>query len=176
MCISGLWHGASWNYVAWGALHGIYQIAGDASSKLSAGLNRRVHAKTDSFSFKLGQMTATFVLVDFAWIFFRANGVTNALLYIKQIFCHYNPWVIYDKSLYQLGLDQTEVHILIFSVFVLAVVDYVQYKRKSRIDLILETQCIWFRWLCIAGLFTAVWVWGIYGPAFDGSQFIYFQF
>lgn len=176
MTVSGLWHGANWTYVIWGALHGVYQVAGDASSKALGKVKTKMRMKTDAFSFKLGKVLFTFALVDFAWIFFRADSVTDALLYIRQMLCNFNPWVLFDKSLYQLGLDQTETHILWFSLMVLAMVSIVQYKKKLRMDTMLEGQCIWFRWLCIAGLFTAVWVWGIYGPAFDGSQFIYFRF
>lgn len=176
MTISGVWHGANWTYIIWGAIHGIYQIVGDATWKWKERLNAKYQVKTGSFSYKFGKILITFILVDFAWIFFRADSIGQALAYIQRICSKWNPYVLFDGSLCQLGLDQREIHILLAAVIVLLLVDLLQYWKRCRIDCFLEQQCLWFRWMVIIGLYLAVVVFGIYGPAFDGSQFIYFQF
>jgi hypothetical protein len=82
MVLCGLWHGANWTFVAWGALHGIYLcgyrllsgVAGDTSRTLPAGR-----------AIKLCSIILTFNLVALAWLFFRAPGMAEALVYLKGI-------------------------------------------------------------------------------------------
>ncbi|ODS85341.1 MAG: alginate O-acetyltransferase [Cytophagaceae bacterium SCN 52-12] len=83
--VSGLWHGASWNFVIWGALHGIFSIAGEWYRRLlkKAGLffpgNRLV---------RILNVLITFMLVTLAWVFFRnvKAPVSQAFLILKKIF------------------------------------------------------------------------------------------
>ena len=72
--VSGLWHGASWTFVLWGVLHGTYQIVGAMTKKTRLRLYEKMKIRTDSKVFAMGQRLVTFVLVCFAWIFFRANS------------------------------------------------------------------------------------------------------
>ncbi|MCR5161816.1 MAG: MBOAT family protein [Lachnospiraceae bacterium] len=176
MAVSGLWHGAGGRFILWGALHGIYQILEDVLTKPLAGFLNRIHAKTASFSYRFGKRLLTFAAVDLAWIFFRCSSFKDALLYIYRMFTGFQPAAFVDGSLYSFGLSVQEFHILICSLALLAVIDHRQYRDGRRIDALLASQSLWFRWLFLIGLFTAVWVFGIYGPAFSGSAFIYLQF
>ena len=84
--VSGLWHGANWTYIIWGALHGFFIIfsllTADFRSKLSkiSGLSHfsRLHQVINQL--------VVFVLVTFAWIFFRAESLNKAFIIIKKIF------------------------------------------------------------------------------------------
>ena len=176
MLVSGIWHGAGWTFVAWGLIHGLYQVAGDCFSARIAGIQERLHMRTGSVSYRIGKIIVTFLLIDLAWIFFRAESIGVALDYIVRMFTHYNPWVLFDGSLLKLGLDQIEVNVLCMSLLILIVVDLVQYIRGIRIDQMLENQCLWFRWGVIILLFTFTWVFGMYGPTFSSSSFIYQSF
>lgn len=176
MGVSGLWHGANWSYVAWGLLHGVYQIGEDILKKPMQKINQKLGTRTDVFSYKLLQRIVTFFFVTIAWVFFRSNGVKDSIYYLKLMFTKGNTWVLFDQSLYNLGLDRIEVQILMLALLVLAVVDYLQYRYKMRIDMALAGQNVWFRYLILFALFTAIWVFGMYGPTFDSQQFIYFQF
>jgi len=82
--ISGLWHGANWTFVIWGALHGVYLIM-ENLSKANFSKNG-LFSVFPVFLRKALQMALTFVLVCFAWIFFRANSLSDAMLLIGQIF------------------------------------------------------------------------------------------
>ncbi len=174
--VSGLWHGASWHFVVWGGLHGVYQIAGSQTRALRKRLYEKSHTKTDSFSFRFGQSAVTFVLAAFAWIFFRAESLTQACGYIKRMLTKPNIWALSDGTIYKLGLDHTEMHIFFWSALLLLAVSIVKYKRQETIDMFLEKQCAWFRWLTVAWLFAVIFLFGIYGPGYDAGQFIYFQF
>lgn len=174
--VSGLWHGANWTYVLWGGLHGLYQIIGDLTKPVKEKINQICKTKTESFGYKIGQVVITFVLVTFAWIFFRADSVTNAFSYIKRMFTKFDPWTFFDQSIYTLGLDRVEMNILLASLIALLMVSILQYIKSQRFELFLSEQCIWFRWLVIFALLAAIAIYGKYGPNVDAQAFIYFQF
>lgn len=176
MGVSGLWHGANWNFLAWGLIHGAYQVIGDLTEPVRQKLYSAGQFKTESFSFKLGQAVSTFLLVDFAWIFFRGRSISVALSYCKRIFTRWDPWSLAGGELFNLGLDRPEFSILIAAVLVLFLVDLVRYLKKQTIDAFLREQCIWFRWGVIMLLILSTMVYGIYGVKFESAQFIYFQF
>ena len=174
--ISGLWHGASWNFVAWGLIHAMYQIIGDVTKPWKEKLYQVTKTKTDCFSFKFAKIVGTFLLVDIAWIFFRAGSVGGALDYIKRIFTRWDPWSLFNGEIYTLGLDRVEFNILIVSTLLLLLVDLLRYVKKQTITAFLDEQNIWFRWGSIILMIGAIIIYGMYGINFDSAQFIYFQF
>ena len=174
--VSGLWHGANWSFVVWGGIHGAYQVIGDIIKPYRTRLTEKCKVNTSCFSWKLFQRIITFALVVFAWIFFRADSITQALSYIRRIAVKPTPWVLFNEGLYELGLNVTEVNILIVSVAILIIVDLIREKKKMTLDAFLFTQNVWFEWTVIILLIVMIFVFGEYGPAFDAKQFIYFQF
>lgn len=174
--ISGLWHGANWTYVFWGFLHGAYQVVGDITKPFREKLWKKTNTKTESFSFKLAQVVTTFVLVDIAWIFFKANSIGIAMDYCKRMFTKWDPWSLFNGEIYNLGLDRFEFNVLIVATVALLLVDFIRYCKKQMITEFLQEQCIWFRWGVIFALIFATIIYGMYGIQFESSQFIYFQF
>lgn len=174
--VSGLWHGASWNFVVWGGLHGVYQVIGDRLEPVKRQMEKRFSVNRDCFSYKLGQVLVTFALVNFSWVFFRAVSLKEAVSILGRITTKWNLWVLSDQSLYRLGLDVTEVHILAISLLTLFIVDWVKYKTGKTIDLVLREQVLWFRWLALFALLFGIIIYGMYGPAYSAAAFIYFQF
>ena len=73
--LSGLWHGASWNFVIWGAWHGLFLI-----------LDRVFLIKLLSFTGKLPRVFVTYVIVLVGWVFFRIENFSQTLFYIKKMF------------------------------------------------------------------------------------------
>ena len=173
---SGLWHGASWSFVVWGGLHGLYQIIGYELRGVKDRINEQLHTKTDCLSYKLGQVLVTFCLTAFAWIFFRANSLGDAFGYIRRMFTKPDLWCLFNGELYNLGLDRVEMNVLFGSLLVLLLADLVRYFKKQQLDAFLAEQNLWFRWGVLLALIAAVTIFGIYGPGYDAQQFIYFQF
>ncbi len=174
--VSGLWHGAGWTYVAWGGIHGLYQVIGYELKGLRNWANRKLRTKTDCLSYKLGQVMVTFLLTDFAWIFFRSNSLGDAFAYIGRMFTRLDFWSLFNGELYELGLTRPEINILLLGLLLLFLVDLIRYFYKERLDEFLSGQNLWFRWGVLLFLIAAVAVFGIYGPEYDAKQFIYFQF
>ncbi len=174
--VSGLWHGANWTFVIWGGIHGLYHIAGELLRPWRKKLADTMKIKTECFSFKVLQITITYTLVVFAWIFFRAHSIADAAVYIKQIFVCPTPWILFNDGLYSLGLNRTEFSILLVSLGILFLVDLIKFKENETLDRFLLNQNLYFEWIVIIGLFMMILIFGEYGPAFDAKQFIYFQF
>ncbi len=79
--VSGIWHGASWTFLAWGLLHGLGVMISRELER-SAFYCQRVP--------KAVKQIGVFLFVCFAWIFFRASSLTDALLIVRRIFTA--PW------------------------------------------------------------------------------------
>lgn len=171
-CVSGLWHGASWHFVVWGLLHAVYQIIGNLKDqvrrKLGIGAGGTVQ---NSFSQKLGKVFFTFLLVDFAWVFFATDSLSHAYLIFHQMLTTFQT-----TSIYEIGLDGGgNWFMLFFGITMLVVVDIIHEKGKS-IFILVNGQTRWFRWILYLGLIWSIIMFGIYGISYDSSQFIYFQF
>lgn len=82
--LSGLWHGAAWTFVIWGGLHGFFYLFGRFTAPARMGL-LKVLGLHENFIVPF-QMVVTFLLVAFAWIFFRAESVQDAVMIISHMF------------------------------------------------------------------------------------------
>ncbi|CAG0991876.1 hypothetical protein ANRL2_03256, partial [Anaerolineae bacterium] len=74
MLLGGLWHGAGWNYVVWGGLHGLYLVINHAWTSLA----KHINFPLETLVWKLVATTITFISVCFAWVFFRAEDMETA--------------------------------------------------------------------------------------------------
>lgn len=174
MC-SGLWHGASWNYVVWGAINGAYQVVGDILKPVKTKIGKVLGSNPLSFGHKFLQVVVTFVLVDFSWIFFRAKGFAHASKVIKRMLTEWDPWVLVDDSLFELGIGAKPFHAIMVSILVLFAFDICKYLKVD----VLKGMCRqdpWFK--IVVAAFFACWILllGSYGPEYSAAQFIYFQF
>jgi len=79
--ISGFWHGASWNFVIWGALHGVFQLVG---IELSRRFPRLSPEKAAGIYLRIFQVW-TFALVTIAWIFFRLQHFSEIKMFAKRL-------------------------------------------------------------------------------------------
>ncbi len=165
--VSGLWHGANWTFVAWGALHGLYLLL----SIWTSGIRMRIARVlgVDSSLSLVGplQTVATFSLVSLAWIFFRANTIQDAFLIIQHIFSAsgYSS-TIGEALLTYLNMSKVGIVSLIF----LTTVELFQSRGSIRV--MIRQQPAWFRW---AGYYLLVMSILLLGK-FSDQRFIYFQF
>lgn len=83
--ISGIWHGANWTFVIWGALNGLYLVTAIISQTYRDRINSALGLTRNKTFFTAVQILTTFILSSFAWIFFRANSVDDAFLIVQKI-------------------------------------------------------------------------------------------
>lgn len=169
---TGIWHGASWNFVVWGLLNWVILMISEELEPLYS----RFHARFSfgkSWGYKLFQVGRTFLLVSVLKLFdcFEAATTFRMLL---SVFTTGNWAVLTDGSLLTLGLTMTDYGILIAGVLLMIVVSLLQRggsvrERISHWRYPVRT-AVWF------GLFLLVLLWGTYGIGYDSSQFIYNRF
>lgn len=171
----GAWHNGAYTFIiSSGILQFVYMFCEDMFGPVVGKICKKIGINTEAFSYKLYQCIRTFLLFSFAMIFFRASSVSNAISIIKHIFI-FNPWVLIDhSSLFTLGLDNLDFNVLIISLCVLFIVEYLQLKGNVT-DRLLKQNVI-FRWTILYLLIFAVLIFGMYGPGFDTTTFIYRQF
>lgn len=184
--VSGLWHGASFAFVFWGLLNGAYQVIEDAISEIGRRMAAYIQKWQEiigeqeqkaekHFSTILFRTIRTFLLVSFAWLFFRAGGLRQAIRLLLGIFYENNWTILFDGSLYELGVARNYMNVLLASILILFVVDYHKYHGKDVADAFLR-QGWWFRVSGIMLLLFTILLYGCYGELYDTQQFIYFQF
>lgn len=184
--VSGVWHGASFAFIFWGLLNGIYQSIEDMVKEAGNRIAKYMRKWTDiigdreekteeRFSKSLFQTIRTFLLVSFAWIFFRSGELDVALEMLKSMIRQNNWTILFDGSLYGLGVEKHYMNVLLESMLLLFVVDYHKYHGRDVADIFLK-QGWWFRVSGIMLLLFMVLLYGCYGELYDVQQFIYFQF
>ncbi len=172
---SGLWHGASWNYVAWGGLNGLYRVAYDWLKPYLEKITRCLKINTDALGWKISGGLVTFLLVDYAWLYFRAKSLREALKIQLKIYSEFHlPYILSDSLLGVFGSYST-LAILIFSLIFLFYTDYLQLQGIDWKKRVLEQQVV-YRWLVYIVMLLALLIFGVYGAGHEQTQFIYFQF
>ena len=90
--LSGIWHGAGWNFVVFGVLHGLAMIYEFLTKKFRSKLSKKIPV----YIYNPGSQLLTFIFLLFAWIFFRAQSFDNALLIVGKIFSFHNMQLKYQ--------------------------------------------------------------------------------
>ena len=173
--VSGLWHGANWSFVVWGGLNGLYQIIGELTKPARDKIVRTLGFHRESLGHRVFQMLVAFALVDFSWIFFRAEGIEKALDIIKSMRTTGNPWIMVDGSLFGCGLNRQNFTLMMLCIGLLLGADICKYKGV-RIREVIAAQDIWVRWLVFSVAICFILLVGIWGSGYNAANFIYFQF
>ena len=173
--VSGLWHGADLSFIIWGALNGIYQVLGDLLKPIRDFLVRLLRTDRTKAGHRILQSVITFLLIDFSWIFFRADNINAALDCIRSMAKASNPWIFFDGSILGCGMDIHDFGVMAFSILLLAIADYLKY-RNIVVRRVITDQAAWVRVVLIPVFIFFILLTGVWGPGYDASNFIYFQF
>ena len=154
--VSGLWHGAAYTFIIWGAMHGGSMVI----ERLVYG--DKIKTITNKFSLTNAlRWTVTFAIVNFAWIFFRVNNLSDVMTIFQKIFT--NTGRIFIDA-------DTMVYAFMFAILVSAV-DFVDEYYSGKVRLLNSRYTI-VRWSTYIALVVMVLLFGV----LDGGSFIYFQF
>jgi len=177
--ISGLWHGANWTFVIWGALHGFYLVCAVWTQPFRRQVAIRLQAERYPRLAKVCRALITFHLVCFAWIFFRANSLSDAYYIITHLFAGLGGELAHlaqhgatslVAKVTTLGLGPFELIVALLAVGLMECIHLLQ--RRYRIREVITAFPIWVRWpVYYVGALTIL----LFGK-FDAKQFIYFQF
>lgn len=155
MLISGVWHGANWTFIFWGAIHGLFLCLNSLKRKFFGTSNNRYVGMIE--------VLGTFIMVMFCWIFFRANTLSDAILAINKI-------ISQPGSLFR-GAGYPSIVLPIILIILLMVKEVKdEYFAKPILFMHNKNQIISV--LCTAFMIVVIILCG----SFEGGQFIYFQF
>lgn len=152
--LSGLWHGANWTFVVWGALHGLFLLIERYFSKIFM-----FEIKKEWSLLNIFLILKTFIVTSFIWIFFRAENFNKAKQIISVIFINNN-----------IEFNLISLKVPLLAIFGLIIFDFFQY--NSRFDTKLNTIRTPYRWAIYSFLLFCLF-------ALSGTEkfpFIYFQF
>lgn len=171
----GVWHGSSWKYVGYGIWNAVIIVSSILLEPFYISLAQKCHINTECFSWRFFQMIRTFFLGSLGRYFSRGLSFLVAIDMMKRTFTEFNPWVLFDGTLLNLGLDIYNILIIIFMIIFMLFVGILQ-EKGIHIRQTLSCQNLYFRWLVYVGAIVLLLVIGIYGPGYSATEFIYQQF
>lgn len=179
--LSGIWHGANWTFVIWGALHGGAFVISHLTENIRDRFTQLIGLTKLPVVHKVIRVALTFGLVCLAWVFFRANSLDDALFITTHIFSGLGnaavDMITMDFGAIREALDlnaigegQWEFLIALALIVFLEFVHFVQRKGSIR-DLIAAKPLV-VRWAAYHAFVLMILILGVFGE----QQFIYFQF
>ena len=172
--LSGVWHGANYTFIVWGMLHGFYLVICNLLNRRSTAAPQKAPSRMHWLKSAVFTLF-TFALVCFAWIFFRANSMSDAMYVIRNMFVGIGNPMDYLRSAYQTTVITAgiplQMGLLFFYVLVLFLIDLLDTRK----DIILSVSSLPLvvRW-SIYVIFTLFIL--ICMPKNAPAEFIYFQF
>lgn len=194
--LSGLWHGAEWSFVIWGGLNGLYIVSGNLYRRF------RTHFHTDtcrlcdrmpllwalncktnlrprsenSYLTRLRRRICTFLLVDFAWLFFRMPNVKSSFAMILHAVRQPGIRELFNLGFLNIFPDTAGFALIMAALFLLLRIDTTLYEKKISFPTLFFQQSSCFRWLFGIIILCIIIFFGAYGETYEQTQFIYFQF
>lgn len=172
--LTGIWHGTGWSYVVWGIYWGVLIILSSALEPEIKRLTSLLKINVQAGSWKVFQMTRTFLLFCIGRIITIPGDLHATGVIAEKIFTDFQIWQLFDGTLYSLGLDAANFNLAMITILVLWAVSMLQNKGSVR-DRIASCNIV-FRWAIYYIAIFAVLIFGIYGPGYDASAFVYMQF
>jgi alginate O-acetyltransferase complex protein AlgI len=169
LVICGLWHGANWTFIIWGGIHGFFLVF----AAFTQGGREKIHQviglerapKLHSFVKGL----VTFLLVCFAWIFFRANNVSDGLYIISHLWTGWGDFYPGALASFEGGL-KFNLMIGAASAGVLLIIHFLQGEDHFS-HWLSQKRMVW-RWSVYYSMILAIL---LFSPS-QSKEFIYFQF
>lgn len=168
----GVWHGGDWKYVIGsGLLHWFYIVMEELLEEPCARAMRKLHINAGGRAVAVIRTIRTFFLVCIGDLFFRAESVSAAFSMLKGAVTAWNPGILWNGSLFALGLDAVELGIAVVSLLILFSVSVMQQKGSVRDGIARRKLPV--RWLIWYALLFYVILFGCYGPEYSAAEFIY---
>lgn len=171
--VTGLWHGASWNFIVWGLLNCFCMLISQEFEKLYEKANNRLHYRKLRYYKVFEILRTTFIICSFQMLDYYKN-VGDAFRMFFSIFTTGNYSEVIHNGMFQVGLSAADYIVLLVGVFVIFTISMLQ--RKGSVRASLHAKAYPVRFVILLAAFVAIIVFGAYGTGYEASQFIYNQF
>lgn len=169
--VSGLWHGANWTFIIWGAIHGSMVLMEYLFRRRGRNVSHQIFGNRGiSILIHLSCRVGTLMVVCLAWVFFRAVDLNQALEYVTRLLrfiCVEFPLGMWPDGSAWMSLGVKDLAMSIFAIGALLMMD-TALARGWHVRIIKAS--VWVRWPCYYALLFAILLFGV----FDNTQFIYF--
>lgn len=172
---NGLWHGASWKYVFYGLYYYIIMMLGLLFEPLFNKIITKLKINKEAWWYKLIQMTRTTLFVLIGMLIFRAHRLKDAFTMFMSMLNMDNIGMITNKALYSIGIKPADFMVIAVGVLIMLIISIIQEKGVNIRESIAKKN-IFFRWILYYGILLSILIFGIYGPGYVASNFIYGQF
>ena len=170
---TGLWHGASWNFIVWGLMNCLVILISQELTPFYNWFHNKFDVK-DRFSFRLFQVIRTILLMSSIRLFDLYRDVPMTFRMFGTMFTDFNIGELFNGSLLDIGLSMADYIVLSIGLVILTSVSLIQRSTSVRDKLYMKPALV--RYSVYYILLIAVVVFGAYGVGYDASQFIYNQF
>jgi D-alanyl-lipoteichoic acid acyltransferase DltB (MBOAT superfamily) len=177
--VSGFWHGANWTFLIWGALHGLYSIVAIVFARINARISEHLArfkpvstSATYTHAARVFSWLITFFCVSVAWVFFRANSVSDAIYVVQNMFVNWSAVLTQAgrQAIWSAVGQPNEIAIAFMLIALLWCIEALQTRLNW--GQWLKRQPVWLRWgvyyACVVGILLL--------GRIGAEQFIYFQF
>lgn len=172
---NGIWHGASWKYIAYGMYYYALMMLGMAFDPVSRKVLGFLHIRREGKGYRLFQILRTVLLVNLGMLIFRADGLMAAFHMFCSIFSGFSTASFTDGSLLKLGIDMKDYMVLGAGSLILFAVGLLQEKGLPLRQKIGELPLV-IRWPVYLTAIFAVIIFGAYGTGYDPVALIYAKF
>lgn len=172
----GAWHGANWKYFGFGVWYGGIMMLSPLMAPLFTSLMKKLKLQGTSFGFRLFQMLRTFLIVLLGYVFDIAPNLTEAFTTFHRMLTDHSVSTAWQQ-IKGMGLEIRYYKMILFGTLIMLLVDIYHEKYGcNTIRKTLDTKPFLLRYLLILGCLVFTLCYGVWGPSFDASAFVYMQF
>ncbi len=169
--LTGLWHGTGADYVVWGCYWGLLITLGTILAPDFKKWAGKLHISTESFGFQLFRMARTLALFSIGRMLTVTGSLKGFANLFSGLFKEHRLWTLFDGSLYRHGLDYKNFCVALVGILLIWASDMLGGHMQIRETL--AKQPLPLRWLIYYGGIVLVLIFGMYGAAFEASNFVY---
>ena len=175
--VVGIWHGASWKYVAFGAWNGMIIMVSILLEPLFISAKDKLHIKDTNIPFMLFQMFRTFLIVLVGYVFDVAPSFSQAMRTFWLFFTNQNFKLGYSQ-ISDLGLGKKDYLVVLIGGLIIFIASIIQERAKNGLDIrhMLDRKPFILRFALLFVALISIVVFGIYGSGYSAADFVYAQF
>lgn len=155
--LSGLWHGAAWNFVLWGAWHGIFLI-----------IDRLIPEKKLNWVGNIPKTAVTYLIVIIGWVFFRIDSISDSIFYLKQMFSF--------QYFTHLSYFNSEFYLILFLAFFFSFLTFNKFGKRIETLTFYSAYSIYGHLMMFAISILLFLISSAYITSFGFNPFIYYRF
>ncbi len=172
--VSGLWHGAAWTFMLWGLAGAICTITGKLLLPTRVKICEKLGISRETFGFKTFQKFLVFFMHAMLIDIFSVGTLRECAAYFKRMLTVWNPWVLFDGSLFELGMSAADWQVAAVAGIAMLTASVLREKGYGCKFIIKQNPA--FRVVLFLALLFSTVIFGVYGSAYSASAFVYAGF